>query len=196
MRFALARLGERIAQENLQIVGVPTSNATAIISREQRIPLTTFKQHQALNIAIDGADQVNPGLALIKGGGGAHVREKIVASAARRLLIIVDQTKLMKKLNLPVPVEILPFAIELSMARLKEMGGAPVLRQSQDGPVKSDNQNLLVDVGFDVIDDPATLESAINSIPGVVDNGLFNLPTVTLIAATESGLKILGEKLP
>ena len=172
--FAMERLQERISA-GLEIRGVPTSYQTAIRAREYGIPLTTLDEHPVLDLAIDGADQVDPQFRLIKGRGAAQTREKCVAAAAQQFVVVVDNSKLAPCLNAPVPVEVLPFALSPVMAHLKTMGGKPVVREGlrKDGPVMTDNGNFEIDCTFTVINNPEELEAAIAGIPGVIESGLF-----------------------
>ncbi|KUG20595.1 MAG: ribose-5-phosphate isomerase RpiA [Methanomicrobiaceae archaeon] len=172
--FAMERLGARIA-EGLSVAGIPTSYQAALRAREYGIPLASLDEHPKIDIAIDGADQVDPRFNLIKGRGAAHLREKIVADAADQLVIVVDRTKMADRLDAPVPIEVLPFACSPVLRRLTGMGGRPVLREAvkKDGPVITDNGNLVIDCSFGAIGDAAALEAAISAIPGVVGCGLF-----------------------
>ncbi|HJJ48942.1 MAG TPA: ribose-5-phosphate isomerase RpiA [Methanocorpusculum sp.] len=173
--FAMERLGERIKTEGIKILGVPTSNQTAMRAEEYAIPLTTLSLHPVLDIAIDGADQVSPAKELIKGRGAAHLREKIVASAAKKFVIVIDSAKEVKELTAAVPIEILPFAYGSVVEKLKALGGEPVMRNGvkKDGPVISDNGNYVFDCAFGTVKDAKALETAINEIPGVLENGVF-----------------------
>jgi len=175
--YAVQEIGEKVQHENLQVLGVPTSNQVLRLAVSCGIPLTTLDEHPQLDLTIDGADQVDGKLNLIKGMGGALMREKIVASAAKQLVIMVDETKLVEKLgmNHPVPVEVLPFALSVVMARVRELGGKPVLREGKDkvGPVVTDSGNFVLDVGFGVVDDPGELDARFKLVPGVLETGLF-----------------------
>jgi len=172
--FAMERLQERISA-GLEIRGVPTSYQTAIRAREYGIPLTTLDEHPVLDLAIDGADQVDPKFRLIKGRGAAQTREKCVAAAARQFVVVIDASKLTPRLNASIPVEVLPFAFYPVMAHLKTMGGVPVVREGlkKDGPVITDNGNFEIDCTFNVIDNPEELEASLSMIPGVIESGLF-----------------------
>jgi ribose 5-phosphate isomerase A len=172
--FAMERLSERI-RAGLVIRGVPTSYQTVLRAQEYGIPLTTLGEYPVPDCAIDGADQVDPELRLIKGRGAAHTREKCVAAAARQFIVVVDESKMTGQLDAPVPVEVLPFAARPVMMRLEEMGGSPVLRKGirKDGPVITDNGNFVVDCSFGAITEPQGLEQALSCIPGVVESGLF-----------------------
>ena len=194
--FAMERLGERIAQDGLSIAGVPTSYQAAIRARQYGIPLTSLDEHPGLDIAIDGADQVDPALHLIKGRGAALLREKCVCDAADRVLIVVDPTKMVDTLNAPVPVEVLPFAVEAVSRRLAALGADPVLREGvkKDGPVVTDNGNFIVDCSFGAIADPDRLEAEIASIPGALECGLFSAYTekITVIIGEEKGCSVVS----
>jgi ribose 5-phosphate isomerase A len=172
--FFLEELGRRV-KGGLQVVGIPTSERTAALARDFGIPLATFDERQELDLAVDGADEVDPRLNLVKGHGGALLREKIIAMAARRLVIVVDSTKLSPALgsSMTLPVEVVPFATALARKRLEALGATPVLRQDGGKPYVTDNGNWLLDCGFAPMADPARLEAEINRVPGVMDNGLF-----------------------
>ena len=169
---ALQALADRIQTEKLEVIGVPTSVATQKECERLGIPLTTLDVHPELDLAFDGADQVDARLAVIKGYGGALLREKIVARCAERLLIMVDTSKLVEKLHIAVPVEIVPFGLGAAWRRLEGLGGKPRLRLASGVPYVSDNGNQILDVDFGVIEDPAALAARIDTIPGVMDHGL------------------------
>ncbi|MFV2041419.1 MAG: ribose-5-phosphate isomerase RpiA [Candidatus Hydrothermarchaeales archaeon] len=189
--YTIKYLGELTREEGLGIIGIPTSKATEKIARESGIQLGTLEEYQELDIAIDGADQVDPGLNLIKGGGGAHVREKIVASAAKRFIVVADETKVVKELNMAVPVEILPFALGLAMKKLSEIGATPFLRLAGSNYFITDNKNYVIDADFGALSDPQKMEHEINKIPGVVDNGIFSDMTSEVLVGTSYGVKTL-----
>ena len=187
MRFVLDELGRRIASGQLSaIIGVPTSKQTAQIAGELGIPISDLARHPALDLAIDGADEIDPQLGLIKGRGGALVREKIVASAARRLVIVADGSKLVTQLGstMPLPVEVIPLAAPLIAQRLSARGGTCELRQGATGtPYITDNGNLIIDYTCGPIADPAALDLALLRMPGVVDHGLFlGMAAMALVA--------------
>jgi ribose 5-phosphate isomerase A len=192
--YAMERLKERIAA-GLAIEGVPTSLQAAMRAREYGIPLTTLDEYPVIDLAIDGADQVDPAFRLIKGRGAAHTREKCVATAANRFIVVIDESKITRQLDAPVPVEVIPFAATPVQARLRSMGGSPVIRQGvkKDGPVITDNGNIIIDCSFGAIDRPGDLEQALCCIPGVVDCGLFTRLTkkTLVIAGSEKGCRIL-----
>jgi len=175
--YAIQEIGKRIQQRKLRILGVPTSHQAMMLAVHCGIPITTLNEHPQLNLAIDGADQIDRQLNLIKGMGGALTREKIVASAAKQFVIVADETKLTEKLgaNCAVPVEVLPFALPTVMLKMQEKGGKPVLREAKGkvGPVVTDNGNFIVDVDFGHINAPKKLDSQLKSIPGIIETGLF-----------------------
>jgi len=170
---ALQALAERIQTEGLDVVGVPTSLATQHEATRLGIPLTTLGDHTQLDLAFDGADQIDPNLVAIKGYGGALLREKIVASCARRVLIMVDTSKLTEALDVAVPVEVLPFALGVARQRLANLGGVPKLRLAGGEPYVTDNGNPILDVDFGTITEPAELAARIAAVPGVAGHGLF-----------------------
>jgi ribose 5-phosphate isomerase A len=172
--YTMERLSQRM-KEGLTIAGIPTSFQTAIRAREYGIPLTTLDDHPVIDIAIDGADEVDPQLRLIKGRGAAHTREKCVAAAARQFIVVVDEQKIVTCLGCQVPVEVVPFAIRPVMDQLNAMGCITVLREGvkKDGPVITDNMNFILDARFVTITEPEKLEASIGLIPGVVESGLF-----------------------
>jgi len=169
---AIRELG-RQADAGLDIEGIPTSFQSRELAREAGISLTTLTEATP-DIAIDGADQVADGT-LIKGGGAAHAREKIVDSAADRLLIIVDITKEVETLDHPVPVEVLPAARRPVAEAVAEMGADPELRAAErkDGPVVTDNGNIVLDCDFGTVSDPEAVAGTLSALPGVVEHGLF-----------------------
>jgi ribose 5-phosphate isomerase A len=189
--YTIRYLGELVREEGFGIVGIPTSNATARLARESGIQLSTFEEYKELDIAIDGADQVDPKLNLIKGGGGAHVREKIVASSSKRFIVIVDETKMVKNLNMPIPVEALPFALGLVMDGIEKLRGTPILRLSGKDYFVTDNKNFVIDADFGPLEDPEKLEKEINKVPGVIGNGIFVNLASEVYVGTSEGVKVL-----
>ncbi|MDJ0728457.1 MAG: ribose-5-phosphate isomerase RpiA [Crocosphaera sp.] len=176
--YAIQYIGERLQSGDLKnIVGVTTSFQAEVLARKYNIPLSTLDVVERIDIAIDGADEVDPQKNLIKGGGAAHTQEKIVDSLAQKFIVVVDGGKLVDKLGSTflLPVEVIPKAVVPVMRKLAQLGGKPELRMGvkKAGPVVTDQGNLVIDVKFDSIDDPATLEQTINNIPGVLENGLF-----------------------
>jgi ribose 5-phosphate isomerase A len=172
--YMIERLAVRVSG-GLQVSGIPTSFQTAIRAREAGITITTLDDHPVIDIAVDGADEVDPELRLIKGRGAAHLREKCVAAAAKIFVVVVDEAKVVKKLSTQVPVEVLPFAIMPVIGQLRGLGCEPTIREAvkKDGPIITDNGNFVVDCKFTDIGNPDKLEAAIAAIPGVVESGLF-----------------------
>lgn len=173
--YFIRYLGERIKNEELSILGIPTSYQSLIIARESGINTTTLDEYD-IDIAVDGADEVNPNLDLIKGGGAAHTLEKLIDSSAKRFVVIVDESKMVDELGkFPVPLEIIPDALRVVKDTLMDMGGKPELRMGiqKDGPVITDNGNFILDTKFDKIRNPQKLENELNTIPGVLENGIF-----------------------
>ena len=192
--FVVQALGARMAT-GLKIVGIPTSERTATLARSLGIPLATFAEYQRIDLTIDGADEVERGsLNLIKGLGGALLREKIVAAASRRLVIVVDQEKLVDRLgdHTPVPVEVVQFGWQATAAALTKLGADPVLRHAtEDHPLITDGGNYILDCRFARITDPRKLEKQVNMTVGVVESGLFIDRTSAVIVASEGGVEIL-----
>lgn len=188
-------LVEKIASENITITAVPSSYATELRLHDAGISTVPLGAITSLVCAVDGADEVNPQLALIKGGGAALLREKIMAEAAQQLVIIVDSAKLVDKLGtrMPVPVEVLPESLAFSMDRVQRLGGSPMLRQAKRkaGPLITDNGNFILDVTFPQINDPGKLDSQLNAIPGVVENGLFPTQADVVYVGHDKGAKLL-----
>lgn len=191
--FAIQFLGERLKSGELKdIKGIPTSFQASVLAKQYGIPLTTLDDAEKIDIAIDGADEVDPNKNLIKGGGAAHTREKLVDSLADQFIVVVDSSKLVERLGstFPLPLEVLPVAITPVMRAVKKLGGEPELRMAvkKDGPVITDQGNMIIDVKFDSIDNPAEMEKTLNIIPGVVDNGLFvNVTDLVLIGEIIDG---------
>lgn len=176
--YAIKEIGNRIKREKIRVSAVPTSYQAFTLAVKHGIAITTLEEHPTLDLTIDGADQIDDELNLIKGMGGALTREKIVASASKKLVIIADERKKVKVLgesNHPVPIEVLPFATPIVMHKIKEMGGKPFLRESikKVGPVITDNGNIIIDVNFGLVHEPAELNHKLKGIPGVVETGLF-----------------------
>jgi ribose 5-phosphate isomerase A len=188
-------LGKRV-RSGLRIQGVPTSETTARLARELGIPLTRLEDVDIVHLTVDGADEVDPNLDLIKGYGGALVREKIVAAASQREIILVGREKLVGKLGSrgKLPVEILPFAIGLCRRRLMALGCKPELRRNGGGPFLSDSGNYILDCAIAPLDDPQQLENEIRAIPGVVGTGLFLGMTDLVLVAEGDSVRELTRK--
>ncbi len=179
------------------IKGVATSFQSEVLALQLEIPLIDLASVSQIDLAIDGADEVDPGFQLIKGGGACHVREKLVASKANKLLIVVDETKLVRNLNhtFPLPVEVLPNAWKQVQDVISEMNGNSTLRMAtkKAGPIVTDQGNLILDVLFDGgIKNPKDIEITINNIPGVLENGLFvDLTDKVLVGKIENDIPVV-----
>jgi len=190
--YILAPLAERV-HAGLKILAIATSNQTAKMAAELGIPLTTLDQHQEINVDIDGADEIDPQLVLIKGGGGAFLREKIVASAAKKLVIVADSSKQVSVLGkAPVPVEVVPFARALVTKEIQALGAAVNLRKDKHGEVfVTDESHHILDCSFGQIPDPHSLELQLEEIPGVVGHGLFiGMADVVLIGKGDTVIEM------
>ena len=197
--YAIESIGDRISKGELEnIIGIPTSFQAEVLAKKYGIPLTTLDAVDHIDIAIDGADEVDPQKNLIKGGGAAHTREKVVDSLANIFIVVVDSGKLVDKLGSTflLPIEVIPMAMTPVMASLEKLGGKPELRMGikKAGPVVTDQGNLVIDVKFEAIEDPANLERTINNFPGVLENGLFvNVADVILVGEIQDGKPIVRE---
>jgi len=193
--YAIKEIGKIIRQKNWQILGVPTSYQAMQLAAEYDIKLATLQERPQLDLTIDGADQIDKELNLIKGMGGALTREKIVASASKLVIIIADETKLVKKLgtNHPVPLEVLPFAMSTVMLKIRKMKGKPRLREASGkvGPLVTDNGNFILDADFGQIDVPSELNFQLKSIPGVIETGIFAGMADTVYLGTKSTVRKL-----
>jgi ribose 5-phosphate isomerase A len=187
---AIRALGEAVA-DGLDVTGVATSHAARRTAREAGVPLASLADVDSLDLAIDGADAVADG-DLVKGGGAAHAREKVVDAAADRFVVVVDPTKVTDRLSGPVPVEVLPAAREAVAADLRDLGGDPELRAAErkDGPVVTDNGNLVLDCAFGAVEDPPGLAASLSALPGVVEHGLFVGMADEVHVGTESGVRV------
>lgn len=197
--YAIQSIGERLRSGDLKdIKGIPTSFQAIVLAKEYGIPLTTLDEVEKIDLAIDGADEVDPNKNLIKGGGAAHTREKIVDALAEYFIVVVDSSKIVDRLGSTflLPVEVLPLAMTPVMRAITKLGGQPQLRMGvkKAGPVITDQGNFVIDVKFDRIDDPATLEKELNNIPGVLENGLFvGVTDLVLIGEVKDGQPIVRE---
>ncbi len=196
VRPLLELLAARLRSDELeQVIAVPTSEDTAVRCRSHGIPLTTLDEHPRLDLAIDGADEVGPGLDLIKGLGGALLREKLVARAARRFIVIADESKRVRKLgtHVPVPVEVIPFGWTTHLDFLARLGAEPVLRRTADGePYRTDGGHYIVDCRFPRgIADPPALARALARRPGIVEDGLFLKMARVAVIAGAKGVRLL-----
>jgi ribose 5-phosphate isomerase A len=172
--FAVVALGERV-KAGLKIIGIPTSVRTADLARAVGIPLTTLDEHPEIDITIDGADEVDPKLNLIKGGGGALTREKVIATASEKMVVVADSGKIVPVLGkFPLPVEVIAFARTVVERKIVSLRGSPKLRLKLDGsPYLTDNGNEILDCSFGKIDDPPALAQTLSNTPGIVEHGLF-----------------------
>ncbi len=193
--FAIVRLAERIREEGLRVRCIATSERSAILAREMDIPLTSFAEVLHVDLTIDGADEVDPAFNLIKGGGGALLREKFVASASETELIIVDEGKLKQRLGaFPLPVEVVPFGWQLTRRRLQALGCEARFRSSDNGPFLTDNGNYILDCSFGAIEDPPALERQIVATCGVVECGIFaGLATRIIIGKSDGSVEERAE---
>lgn len=197
--YAIQRLGDRLKSGDLKdIKGIPTSFQASVLAKQYGIPLTTLDEVDRIDVAIDGADEVDPQKNLIKGGGAAHTREKVVDSLAELFIVVVDSSKLVTALGttFALPVEVLPMAIAPVTRALEALGGTVELRMGvkKDGPVITDQGNMVLDVTFAAIANPAEMEVTINNIPGVLENGLFvNVTDVVLIGEIKDDQAIVRE---
>lgn len=185
---AIRELGRRV-DAGLDVHGVPTSTQSAVAGREAGLPLLTLDD-AIPDVAIDGADQV-ANCALLKGGGAAHAREKVVASAASRLVVVVDERKIADTLDEPVPLEVLEPAIRPVRDAIAKMGGAATVREAigKDGPVVTDNGNPVLDADFGAIDQPATLSRNLDRVAGLVAHGLFPDQSDLVLIGGADGVK-------
>jgi ribose 5-phosphate isomerase A len=189
-------LGERLRNGRLRVHGVPTSEETASLARQEGIPLLTLAEAGILDLTVDGADEVDPNLDLIKGYGRALVREKIVAASSRRLIILVGDEKLVPQLGTrgKLPVEVIPFALPLCERRLGELGCRPVPFRQGNGLFVTDNGNHILDCQIDPIPDVARLEMDIRAIPGVVGTGLFLGMAETVLVGDRQDFRLIEER--
>lgn len=195
VKYAIKKLGERV-NTGLKIEGIPTSLRTKKLARELNIPLVDLNDYTEIDLTIDGADEVDSFLNLIKGGGGALTREKIIAYHSKKEIIVVDETKVVKKLgaDFPVPVEVTKFGWNATKKTLEELGCTTELRTIMDEVYITDNSNYILDCDFGKINEPEVLEKEINSIPGVIENGLFIDLADEIIVGSKQGIITLEER--
>ena len=188
----IRELGKRVAH-GLQVVAIPTSEASSRLAEEHHVPLGSLAQHPIVDVTVDGADEVSPQLDLIKGLGGALVREKIVAHASRRLIIVIDESKLVERLGARtvIPVEVIPFAAGVVRRRLLELGGTCAVREKNGQPFLSDNGNFIIDWRHGEVSEPGALERQLKAWTGVVDSGLFCGVAETVLVAGAAGLRAI-----
>jgi ribose 5-phosphate isomerase A len=188
-------IGEKV-REGWQLVGVPTSRDSEVLGRSVGISIGDLKDYPDVDLTIDGADEVDPRLDLVKGLGGALVREKIVAACTAKEIIVVDESKLVDYIcqKAPLPVEIVRFAHEATLRKLERFGCKPVLRTKDGQPFVTDNGNYIADCKFSKISNPAKMEWELNLVPGVVDNGLFVGLAHSVIVSSREGVRTLEKK--
>jgi len=191
----IRELGTKV-RSGLVVMGIPTSDESARLASEAGIPVTDFRQHPQIDVTVDGADEVSPDLDLIKGLGGALVREKIVAHASKRVVIVVDESKFVDRLGARtvVPVEVIPLSAYLVARQLESWGGPARIREKKGEPVVSDNGNFILDWSHGVIAEPARLEKDLKRITGVVDSGIFSNVAHCVIVAGALGVRQLERK--
>jgi ribose 5-phosphate isomerase A len=192
VEFAIKKIGELVGN-GLKIKGIPTSLKTKRLATELKIPLIDLEEHTEIDVTIDGADEVDSNLNLIKGGGGALTREKIIAYHSKKVIIIVDETKIVKGLGCDsfLPVEVTRFGWSATKKALEGLGCTAELRKIMDEAFITDNQNYIIDCDFGKIADPETLEKDINNIPGVLENGLFIGLADEVIVGSKQGMMTL-----
>lgn len=191
-RFAVAALGARVRAEGLKVKAVPTSEATRRQAEEEGIAVVGFDTVDRLDLCFDGADEADPQLNLTKGGGGALLREKVVAFTSAKFFCIVDEAKLVDKLHaFPLPVEVIPFAVKIVEREVRALGAEPALRLRDGKPWVTDNGLWILDCRFPPIHDPPLLARAFAQIPGIAEHGLFCGMVHELIVGTDDGVRIL-----
>ncbi len=204
LEFFIRELGARHRQNQVKVIGVPTSLQARLVGQEAGIPILDPMEADHIDLAVDGADEVDPEGNLIKGAGAAHVVEKIIAVQARKFLIIVDESKIVRQLGekFPVPIEVVAPALPYVLKRLKDLGAEPVIRTGSGkmGPVISELGHIIVDAKFGPISNPGLLDQQLNGIPGILGHGLFlHMADQVIVAkSTSSGpkLNILNFKSP
>lgn len=193
--FAIEALGRRI-KAGLHIKGIPTSYQSEMLAVNCGIPITSLAQVPLVDLALDGADQVDRNLYVIKGGGAAHTNEKIIACSARRFIVLVDHKKVVDILDHAVPLEVIPKALALVTRQVNELGGKPVLRMAvkKDGPVITDNGNFVVDADFGQINDPESLAVKLSGCIGVIEHGIFDNVHEVYVGRPDGGVEIFKRK--
>lgn len=191
--YFIEAVGKRIQEEGIKVKGIPTSFQSLLLAKEWNIPITSLEEND-IDLAVDGADEVDVNFNLIKGGGAAHTKEKIVDYAAEKFYVIVDESKYVDAIgSFPVPIEVIPEASRTVIQALEDMGATPEIRMAErkDGPVITDNGNFIIDANFEKIESPEHLEIDLNTIPGVVENGIFSNMVDKVIIGTNDGIKEL-----
>ncbi len=193
--FFVKALARRVAKEHVRIAGIPTSEETARLARSLKIPLTTFASHTEIDVTVDGADEVElPTLYLIKGRGGALLREKIVASASKRMIIVADESKIVSRLGskVSVPVEVVKFGWQVTEGKLRKLGGNPALRLGKDKrPFVTDGGNYVLDCAFGAMENPKETAHHLDHVVGAIEHGLFLGFTREVFVGESDGVKVL-----
>ncbi|MEM2839117.1 MAG: ribose 5-phosphate isomerase A [Thermoplasmata archaeon] len=192
--LAILELGKRTQEEGMRIIGIPTSRKSEAVGRGAGIPISTLDEHDVVDITIDGADEVDPNLDLIKGLGGALLREKIVAGATKKEVIVIDESKLVERLGTraPLPVEVIQFSHEHLGRKLASLGCIPKLRLMDEKPFVTDNGNYIYDCTFaNGISEAKSIDSRLQSMPGVVETGLFIGIADLVIVGSSSGVRVI-----
>lgn len=192
VEYTIRKIGE-LVKDGLKITGIPTSSHTKKLAKECNIPTSDLEEHPSVDLTIDGADEVDQDFNLIKGGGGALTREKIVAYHSKKEIIVIDESKIVKRMGslVPLPVEVVKFGWLPVKKNIEELGCTVELRKITDEPYITDNSNYILDCEFEKIEDPEKLEKDINNIPGVVENGLFIDLANIIIVGCGQGVRIL-----
>lgn len=191
--YFIEAVGKRIKEERIKVKGIPTSFQSLLLAKEWNIPITSLEEN-SIDLAVDGADEVDENFNLIKGGGAAHTKEKIVDYSAEKFYVIVDESKYVKAIgSFPVPIEVIPEASRTVIQTLEDMGATPEIRMAErkDGPIITDNGNFIIDAKFEKIESPEHLEIDLNTIPGVVENGIFSNMVDKVIIGTNNGINEL-----
>jgi ribose 5-phosphate isomerase A len=191
--YTIAELGRRV-DEGLDILAVVTSYQSEMLAIQAGITLTSLAEHPNLDIAIDGADQIDKGLNVIKGGGAAHTREKVVSRSAERFVVVADESKYREQLNHYVPLEVLPYAKEYVSQQVCRIGGKPELRLAsrKDGPVITDNGNFVIDASIGVIENPVVIAAILSQVAGVVEHGIFTNVDEVYIGKKDGSVEIMA----
>ncbi len=193
--YFIEGLGKKIEDESIRIIGVATSYQSQNLAKKYNIPLKNLEDVPYIDLDVDGADEVDSELNVIKGGGAALLKEKIVASASKEVIIIVDGTKMSNKLGekFALPIEVIPFAYKLIMEKIKTLGAKVKLREAEkkDGPIVTDNGNFILDAKFESIRDPKNLEKELNLVPGILECGIFYNLVDKVIVAKKEGTEVL-----
>lgn len=192
--FTIMRVGD-LVRDGLHVRAIPTSKQTEKLAIENGIELCTFADVERLDLTIDGADELNPSLDLIKGGGGALLWEKLVAASSNRLIVVADESKCVETLGaFPLPVEVVPFAWQTTARRMEKLNVEPRMRMAGNEPFVTDNGNYILDCRCGAIGNPSELHNSLKTLTGVVETGLFIGMAKTAVIAGESGIRILGEE--